>query len=301
MNSRFDNRCRDNKGPSQRRRSRNSFKRPKDNVKYGIIHHVRSQTGVRSQIVLVYNPQAYEPIAILTNATQRIKGNLRIENEGQDPNNKAHSMFSLYINYERICQGSYLHESIAKKHLYDLAVESLKTTCFTVLRKTSPRDSPRVNLDLSSSENSVETQSPAVNGIGAKMMMKMGWSGGGLGAQAQGMTDIVQPTYQIERQGFGTKVTIPVDKIREILQTYVESDNINSVSFSPDFTKEERCVIHSVAQKMNLKSTSYGTGADRRIVIQKKIDPWQLVYKLFEIGGENEQYQLVMPIKFLNK
>ncbi|KAB0791298.1 hypothetical protein PPYR_03098 [Photinus pyralis] len=300
MNSRFDNHKHYNDRRPFKRKGRHPYKHRPDTTKYGIIHRVRTQTGVRSQIVLVYNPQLYEPISVLNNATQRFKGQIQIQNSGPDPNDKSRSCFSLNVNNERISHGSYLQESTAKKHLYELAIENLRKTCFSILRKTLPRDSPAVTLDSSTSDTNVQPQT-AVGGIGAKMMLKMGWAGGGLGAQAQGITDIVQPTQQIERKGFGTHITIPIDKIREILQGYVESDNINGISFSPDFTKEERSVIHSVAQKMNLKSTSYGTGADRRLVIQKKLDPWQLVHKLLEVGGENEQYQLVMPTEFVNK
>lgn len=70
----------------------------------------------------------------------------------------------------------------------------------------------------------------------------MGWAGGGLGTQEQGRTSIIQPYIQIQRQGLGTKNI--VQEVRKVLQNYAASGDINSIAFSPDFTKEERVVIH---------------------------------------------------------
>uniref|UniRef100_A0A1Y1K9E3 Uncharacterized protein n=1 Tax=Photinus pyralis TaxID=7054 RepID=A0A1Y1K9E3_PHOPY len=134
MNSRFDNHKHYNDRRPFKRKGRHPYKHRPDTTKYGIIHRVRTQTGVRSQIVLVYNPQLYEPISVLNNATQRFKGQIQIQNSGPDPNDKSRSCFSLNVNNERISHGSYLQESTAKKHLYELAIENLRKTCFSILR-----------------------------------------------------------------------------------------------------------------------------------------------------------------------
>ncbi|KAF5294320.1 hypothetical protein FQR65_LT10773 [Abscondita terminalis] len=274
------------------------FKKPKrQSEKFEIVQRVKSQKGVRSQIVFTHGEFNIEPMSVLRNALDRINATLNVKNMGTA---KDGQKFALYINNENIIEGIYLTLDLAKKELAKLAVDELKNTCFTIFRKIRPRDSPTVDVNPNSSTSS-ETPPPQIGGIGAKMLLKMGWAGGGLGSQGQGTTEIVKVSNQIDRQGFGTEHTLPVDEIKSVLQNYASSDDINSISFSPDFTKEERAVIHSVANTLHLKSSSYGSGADRRLVIQKKINPWQLVNSLLEIGGENEQYRLILPEKFVKK
>ncbi|KAK4878299.1 hypothetical protein RN001_010805 [Aquatica leii] len=279
-----------------RKRKYDDYKRPKQfKEKFEIVGRVKSQGGVRSQLVFTHGSFNIDPITILSNAIDRVNATLNIRNIGAGTE-KDSNRFALYINNERIVDGDYFKEDVARKDLAKLAIDELKKTCFTIFRKIRPRDSETVNVN---STASTSTTTPEISGIGAKMLLKMGWSGGGLGSQGQGITEIIKPSNQIDRQGLGTEHSLPIDEIKSVLHEYAASDNINSISFSPDFLKEERAVIHSVAKTLNLKSSSYGTGKDRRLVVQKKMNPWQLINTLLEIGGENEQYQLILPSNFV--
>lgn len=109
-----------------------------------------------------------------------------------------------------------------------------------------PRDSPKIDLTLYNYNIKFAQETfkeKTVKGTGEKMMLSMGWSGGGLGTYEQGTTELIQPYFQIQHQGLGTKSI--VQEVTNILQNYVLSRDINSIAFSPDFSKEERAVIHA--------------------------------------------------------
>ncbi|KAF5287642.1 hypothetical protein FQA39_LY15845 [Lamprigera yunnana] len=268
--------------------------------KFEIVERVKSQRGITGQLIFWYGTTNTPPISVLTSATNRINATLEIRKLCVCPTEKGNFTFALYINNELIVEGSHPSELVAKRCLSELAVEKLQKSCFSIYRKINFADSPMVDLQKDEATAKLRPQ-PATGGIGAQMLLKMGWTGGGLGINKQGITEIIKPTNQVYRQGFGTKHSIPIDEIKKVLQNYAASDDINSISFSPDFTKEERALIHSMATKMNLKSTSYGT-KERRLVIQKKCSYWQIIDTLLEMGGENEQYRLLKPTRFdINK
>lgn len=50
-----------------------------------------------------------------------------------------------------------------------------------------------------------------------------------------------------------------------------------------------------MAQKLDLKSKSYGKNENRQLVVSKKMDPWTLVAQLLSSGGENVNYKITLP------
>lgn len=79
-------------------------------------------------------------------------------------------------------------------------------------------------------------------GIGASMMAKMGWAGGGLGSQQQGTLDIVETRERVDRRGLGSDDVM--HKINDLLKDLAKSNSLKSLVFSEEFSKEERGQIH---------------------------------------------------------
>lgn len=74
------------------------------------------------------------------------------------------------------------------------------------------------------------------------MMAKMGWTGGGLGAQEQGIVNIIQLQDQINRLGLGADNI--VGKVSKILADFAKTCSIKSLIFSKEYTKDQRKQIH---------------------------------------------------------
>lgn len=74
------------------------------------------------------------------------------------------------------------------------------------------------------------------------MMMKMGWTGGGLGAQEQGIVDTIELQEQVNKLGLGASKVM--GNISKIFADFAKSNSIDPLLFSKDFTKEERKQLH---------------------------------------------------------
>jgi hypothetical protein len=152
------------------------------------------------------------------------------------------------------------------------------------------------NLSTSSAKTVVKP-SVSSNSIALKIMTKMGWTGGGLGAQEQGNLDSVMLYENVNRHGLGNRNLMT--EITKKLDEFCRSSNLLTLVFDSDFTKEERVLIHKVARKFNLKSKSSGTSS-RKITVSHKITRMDIVKELLKIGGEDGLYKLHIPTKFMH-
>lgn len=73
-------------------------------------------------------------------------------------------------------------------------------------------------------------------------MAKMGWTGGGLGAQEQGTVKTVELQEQVDRRGLGGGNVL--GKISNILADFAKTCTIKSLVFSKEYSREERAHIH---------------------------------------------------------
>lgn len=130
------------------------------------------------------------------------------------------------------------------------------------------------------------------------MMLKMGWSGKGLGVQEQGEEKTVadKMVKNITREGLGAKNIMA--EVDQILQDYISTSKITTLAFDSSFSKEERAEIHNLAKKYNLKSKSLGKEPDRRITITRKLSKWDLVKELLRSDLENDSHKLSIPQDF---
>lgn len=84
-------------------------------------------------------------------------------------------------------------------------------------------------------------ETAAVCAKGAKIMQKMGWQGGGLGAHEQGRLDVIDACEQISRLGLGnSNIT---GRLKQLLGNLASKKSLTALAFL-QFSKEERAQIH---------------------------------------------------------
>ena len=141
--------------------------------------------------------------------------------------------------------------------------------------------------------------------VGNRLLRKMGWAGGGVGAEGnKGKAEPVAVTMAahtiIRREGLGLKSNqTMVDfkkKVRDVVENYAKSEKQDDLAFAPCFSKEERAFIHQLCQKLGLKSNSRGTGSERYLTVSRKRTASQLFDHLMQEGGQTHKYELVPPL-----
>merc|ERR1719419_666013 len=145
-----------------------------------------------------------------------------------------------------------------------------------------------------------ETMAP--DNPGLKLMLKMGWGGGGLGSAEEGVKTAIQVDEQIiDRQGLGFRESQGIHqdflgRVREVLEDFNRKGDRGRLVFSRGFTNEERKQIHNLAHRCGLKSKSSGKNHHRQLVItRRRGDVTEVVNSLIEAGGEDDMYKLIPP------
>ncbi|XP_014242536.1 NF-kappa-B-repressing factor [Cimex lectularius] len=228
--------------------------------------------------------------------------------------NAAHMVVNYIFTYDSnqttckmMLDGLYLatgqgpSQKISKEAACRVAISRLKETSFTILVKAVYSGSEIVDRNLDNKlpefkSASVEEKIEDTN-IGSKMLKLMGWLGGGLGKNEQGMAEPVKAVESsIRRGGLGIKNFSDFrGKVKNIIRNFAYSNTKEDLVFSPDFSKDERKSIHNLVQEFNLKSRSFGKEDNRHIVIFKKIKPLEIVEDLLVCGGETDKYKLIPP------
>ncbi|XP_050537362.1 NF-kappa-B-repressing factor [Daktulosphaira vitifoliae] len=227
----------------------------------------------------------------------------------------------LYIQQKLIDTAFGKSEKIAKKNVCESALEKLKYICFTIKKKDDDSEShisksefikneTEVNVEPLSSEiitkNTDVDKKLSDDNIGNKLLKMMGWKGGGLGKEGQGRKEPIEVIQLPKHLGLGHKSNIgesAKQKIMFALQREVKKHLIEfkkssklRLSFSTEFTLDERKAIHMICLKLGLKTRSYGQGEQRHIVISKKQTAQEIFNELTECGNENEYFVLIPPI-----
>lgn len=185
------------------------------------------------------------------------------------------------------------------------AVEELRKTCWTIKIKQSidcPIDSG-ISKDEVMGDIEKQVQSIANDNIGNKLLRKMGWSGGGVGAEGnKGRAEPVACSLQqiVKREGLGLNSDSGVkdfrENIRQVVENYAKSESQDDLTFTSDFTKDERAFIHTMGQKLGLKTRSRGKGENRFLTLSRKRTSNQLFDHLVQEGGSTHKYELIPPI-----
>ncbi|XP_038217838.1 uncharacterized protein LOC119836536 [Zerene cesonia] len=214
-------------------------------------------------------------------------------------------VYSLALNGELLAEASGDSKAEARCIAETLAWNRLKECSVSLMVKEQFRAQGDREISMSDvSGKKEEFGTPVENSVATKMMKLMGWKGGGLGADAQGIEEPIKPNLQmVNRAGLGSTVS-DIRALRragfELMKRYLSSDTLDvELVFSSEFGKEERAVLHQCAKRVGLGSRSYGD-KDRFLVVRKKLDPFSLVRAVVEKGGDTPKYQVFIPTTLAN-
>ncbi|XP_043909895.1 NF-kappa-B-repressing factor [Protopterus annectens] len=183
----------------------------------------------------------------------------------------------------------------------EIAVNTLKQTQPVVkanLTKGLSKQAISRNQIIGRSTEESYKQQIKEDNIGNQLLRKMGWRGGGLGKEGEGIAEPIAVKEQFTREGLGL-ITDKAGKITRrdiegIIRNYASSNSQEDLTFAKELTIEERKQIHQMAQKYGLKSKSYGQGIDRFLIVRRKQNKEELISQLMQ-EGQAGCYQLVMP------
>nr|XP_018902949.1 PREDICTED: NF-kappa-B-repressing factor-like isoform X2 [Bemisia tabaci]XP_018902957.1 PREDICTED: NF-kappa-B-repressing factor-like isoform X2 [Bemisia tabaci]XP_018902966.1 PREDICTED: NF-kappa-B-repressing factor-like isoform X2 [Bemisia tabaci] len=147
----------------------------------------------------------------------------------------------------------------------------------------------------------------AQDNVGMKLMKMMGWTGGGLGKNEQGIEEPVLVSTKVTRSGLGSLDSkMLMQKLKDLLDEFRSGDE-SIMAFSSDFLSEERAFIHQFARRHGFVSKSYGKNENRYITISKqspslKFNPWNIVKTLYALEGRESTldsarntFKLILP------
>ncbi|XP_015598689.1 NF-kappa-B-repressing factor isoform X2 [Cephus cinctus] len=261
------------------------------------IKKMKWNSGKFGNIVLVEHGDS-APQSIIMNAVTASGSNL----EWKYDKSESGCTCKIYINTKFLSEGCGCNQKAAKKEAAIAGLNELRKFHYTIkVKKMMGHNSESTISSKMLNTESVEDHRIPDDNIGMKLMKLMGWSGGGLGKEQQGIAEPIIVRQQISRKGFGLQDSSPnilqtlQKKCRQTLKEYKAGDMRTDLVFSADFTNDERAVIHRVAREFGLKSNSYGPKDQRTLIVSRKIDPWELVDELKTLGGYTEKYELVNP------
>ncbi|MEQ2290153.1 hypothetical protein AMECASPLE_000612 [Ameca splendens] len=203
-------------------------------------------------------------------------------------------------------EGQYVAAGIGPKKLVKHiaakeALASLRQTQAVVksnLRKEGHDAISRSQILARSDEEALKQEIKEDN-IGNQLLRKMGWKGGGLGRDGDGIAEPIRVKEQFTREGLGMEMDkmgnqLSKRDIEGIIRNYASSDRTDDLRFSNELTNDERKQVHQISHKYGLRSKSYGQGWDRFLVVSRKVHRDQLIGQLLQ-EGQVGRYELVKP------
>ncbi|KAH8358698.1 hypothetical protein KR093_001852, partial [Drosophila rubida] len=189
------------------------------------------------------------------------------------------STAEILLNDQVIATGSGDNLKIAKLAAYKQAMLLVQTHCYSIklnatrdtIKVEKGQNGVQINVTKESADNLGEPKLDR-NNKGYHIMRLMGWTGGGLGRSKQGREEPVSYLLKSNRMGLGSNDPhANLADYRKLIENYVRSDDVRDMQFEPTFSKEERASLHQIASKFGLRSSSYGVGESRRLLITKKL------------------------------
>ncbi|KTF84825.1 hypothetical protein cypCar_00006803 [Cyprinus carpio] len=167
------------------------------------------------------------------------------------------------------------------------------------LRKEGHVDAISRNQIMAHSGEESMRQEIKEDNIGNQLLRKMGWTGGGLGREGEGIAEPIKVKEQFTREGLGMDMDrhsnqLTKRDIEEIIRNYASSDRQDDLRFSTELNNEERRQIHQVSQRYGLRSKSYGQSRQRFLVVSRRVQKEQLIGQLLQ-EGQVGRYELVKP------
>ncbi|KAM4021126.1 NF-kappa-B-repressing factor [Anomaloglossus baeobatrachus] len=191
-------------------------------------------------------------------------------------------------------------KKMVKREAAEAAVMILKRTLPVVINnlKNGPSDDAISRNQIRGVSNQeAYTKQIKEDNIGNRLLRKMGWTGGGLGRDGEGIAEPICVKEKFSREGLGLAATsqkFTKGDIHKMIRDYAWSDNQEDLTFSNELSNEERKQIHETVRRYGLKSKSYGKGTQRFLVVSRKREQTDLINQLRQ-EGQVGYYALVQP------
>ncbi|TNN63423.1 NF-kappa-B-repressing factor [Liparis tanakae] len=243
---------------------------------------------------------AHDAICILNNsaAFNRMKVDYKFD---LLPNNSAW-LCSVFLQDEMYVAAGLGPKKVVKHIAAKEALTTLRQTQAVVksnLRKEGHCDALSRSQILARSGQEALKHEIKEDNIGNQLLRKMGWKGGGLGRDGEGISEPIKVKEQFSREGFGLDTNksgnqLSKRDIENIIRNYTSSDRQDDLRFATDLNNDERKQIHQISQKYGLRSKSYGQGRQRFLIVSRKVHKDQLIGQLLQ-EGQVGRYELVKP------
>lgn len=183
-------------------------------------------------------------------------------------------------------------------------MELLKDMCWTIkIKQAVDSDDAGLSRDEIFGEIHAQVNAIPEDNKGRQLLMKMGWTGGGVGAEGNKgrempVAEELSKNQMISRAGLGSVNSSEKEfrtNVMDTLESYTKSGKQEDLVFAAEFTKDERAYIHQQAQKLGLKTQSRGSGEGRYLTVSRRRSAFQLFNHLVEEGGSTAKYELVAP------
>ena len=143
--------------------------------------------------------------------------------------------------------------------------------------------------------------------MGHKLLMKMGWSGAGLGKEQQGRVEPVAAVANVRRAGLTDEISrksvnglrLTKETAQKLLEDYAYSGSDEPIVFSAEFNNAERALIHQTAQAMkrrsgiNLETKSFGKGEERKLTVAVKYNPEDIFELAKQVGQKFGKLEII--------
>ncbi|KAH8363422.1 hypothetical protein KR084_010025, partial [Drosophila pseudotakahashii] len=211
------------------------------------------------------------------------------------------------INDEVIASGQGESLKTAKTAAFKQALLMLQSHCYSIklnatretIKVEKSQNGVNINVTKESADSLGDPKLDASN-KGYRMMRLMGWAGGGLGRLKQGREEPVGYLLKSNRNGLGSlKPQGNLADYRKLIENYLNSDDMRDMQFEPTFSKEERASFHQMANRLGLRSSSYGTGETRRLLITKKVSYGEILKEVLSRRNPKfcERYFVQVPMQ----
>lgn len=208
----------------------------------------------------------------------------------------------LYLDDKLLASATEYSVKAAKEAAARFGIDKLKETCYTIKIKHKFLADSTIDKSFQSTFEE-EKSTLGDNNIGNKLLRLMGWTGGGLGKTQQGIHEPVQVQEHVNRVGLGlSSKQISLENprkframIHKVINNFLQKETVQDLVFSEEFTGEERKEMHNIIRRYDLKTKSYGKETNRKLVVSKKVNFFDVVESLLQTGGSNEKYELEKP------
>ncbi|XP_055523726.1 NF-kappa-B-repressing factor-like [Wyeomyia smithii] len=296
------------KAPSDQETYRGSDLRTEYSRKFRPVANIKYLKDAHNNIVLLNND--YEQTKMAFDKLGNSKLTMDVKK------NNGTVVAAIRVNNFVLASGSSEGEKMAIKAAKQTFLTNMQSHCYHIIRQQTPVDLQESlagkverkvvegTVDHSGKPATTEFKEKKIeeSNLGFKLLQKLGWTGGSLGSKNEGIVDPIKCQIKIGRKGLGVNSAnqsannktgkinprdnvygIDVEFYQRTMQNFRNIGVEYDMVFSNEFTKEERALFHNMAQKMQLRTRSYGKDEDgtrQLVLLGRKLAPHELLDRI---------------------